>query len=156
MTSCGMHGRKARHRTSGGHSVEMGCRRKNRHEDIQYHQGWWRYPAGRIGADVAEQDRLAGDIERVHELLTNAPADRAWRRRGYLTMCRAHSSRLQLKEIDPPDASMTPRSRRRAKLMAAETHAETEGRTRGSWVAAVAGVVTLEEEGVFRRIIGYL
>eukprot|EP00903_Cladosiphon_okamuranus_P012535 g11738.t1 len=29
------------------------------------------------------------DVARVRELLANAPADRAWRRRGYLVLCRA-------------------------------------------------------------------
>eukprot|EP00903_Cladosiphon_okamuranus_P016928 g15604.t1 len=62
-----------------------------------------------------EYDELAEDFERVHKLLANAPADRAWRRRGYLTMCRAHPDRLWRREINYPDAGMTPRSRSRGK-----------------------------------------
>lgn len=39
------------------------------------------------------------DVERVRQLLANAPADRAWRRRGFLVLCRAHhpTGRVQLK-----------------------------------------------------------
>lgn len=38
------------------------------------------------------------DVARVKRLLANAPADRSWRRRGYLTMCRAFRNRLQLRQ----------------------------------------------------------
>lgn len=37
-----------------------------------------------------EEERLAEDVERV----LNAPADKAWRRRGYMVLCRAHQDRL--------------------------------------------------------------
>lgn len=40
-----------------------------------------------IGRWVKIQDRVADEIERVLYLLANAPADRAWRRRGYLVLC---------------------------------------------------------------------
>ncbi|CBJ48667.1 ankyrin repeat protein [Ectocarpus siliculosus] len=36
------------------------------------------------------------DDERARSLLARAPADRAWRRRGLLVLCRAHPDRLQL------------------------------------------------------------
>lgn len=35
----------------------------------------------------------------VGKLLANAPADKAWRRRGYLVLCRAHPDRLQQNQI---------------------------------------------------------
>ncbi|CBJ33147.1 ankyrin repeat protein [Ectocarpus siliculosus] len=37
-----------------------------------------------------------GDDERARSLLTRAPADRAWRRRGLLVLCHAYPDRLQL------------------------------------------------------------
>ena len=48
-----------------------------------------------VGMSIEEDNRLAEDIDRVRELLANAPADRAWRRRGYLVLCRAHPDRVQ-------------------------------------------------------------
>lgn len=52
-----------------------------------------RTPAYLIGSRLGEaQGSLAEDFERVRELLANAPADRAWRRRGFLVLCRAHYS----------------------------------------------------------------
>lgn len=57
---------------------------------------------GRVAADIvawATDDidalYLLEDIDLVHHLLKNAPADRAWRRRGYLVLCRAHPDRVQ-------------------------------------------------------------
>ncbi|CAM9317580.1 unnamed protein product [Scytosiphon promiscuus] len=45
--------------------------------------------AGMVGSRVEEPDRVVEEIERARKLLANAPADRAWRRRGFLVMCRA-------------------------------------------------------------------
>eukprot|EP00903_Cladosiphon_okamuranus_P005628 g5595.t1 len=57
-----------------------------------------------VGYFVEEENSLPGEVdrvrevERVRELLENAPTDRAWRRRGFLVMCRAHypSGRVRL------------------------------------------------------------
>ena len=52
-----------------------------------------------MGVCVAEEDQLAEDLERVHGLLVNAPADRAWRRRGYLVLCNAHPDSVQQEQV---------------------------------------------------------
>ncbi len=60
---------------------------------------------GKAAADMigsfVEHNSVAEDVERVRRLLANAPADRAWRRRGFLAMCRAHypSGRVQLGRV---------------------------------------------------------
>lgn len=102
----------------------------------------------------------------MHKLLANTPADRAWRRRGYLTMCRAHPDRLQRREIDHPDVGMAPRTRSRSKLATAGASSRgggggegtvEEGAVCGSWAVVVARVLRLDEEGgLFRTIVGYL
>lgn len=55
---------------------------------------------GKTAADRIRTRRLfrtePGDDERARSLLTRAPADRAWRRRGLLVLCHAHPDRLQL------------------------------------------------------------
>ena len=53
---------------------------------------------GQTAADVVEtsvegQNRRVEDVERVLALLANAPADRAWRRRCFLVLCRARYPR---------------------------------------------------------------
>lgn len=48
-----------------------------------------------IRADVeGDENYLAGNVDRVRELLANAPADRAWRRRGYLVLCRSYPDKV--------------------------------------------------------------
>lgn len=43
-------------------------------------------------------DNVGRDIEHVRQLLANAPADRNWRRKGYLVLCRAHLDRVQKRQ----------------------------------------------------------
>ncbi|CAM9998061.1 unnamed protein product [Scytosiphon promiscuus] len=47
-----------------------------------------------IGLKVEEGIRLADEVELVRKLLSNAPADRAWRRRGLPVLCRAYPGRV--------------------------------------------------------------
>ena len=107
------------------------------------------YRAANVVADnIEDEDRLAEDVERVHKLLANAPADRAWRRRGYLVLCRAHPDRVQ----QAPEVS----------TVSAYADNETSGqdvadeRASGELADAVEKVLRLQEEGVFRTIVGYL
>lgn len=41
-------------------------------------------------SDVEGKGSLAEGVERVRKLLANAPADCAWRPRGFLVLCRIH------------------------------------------------------------------
>ena len=128
---------------------------------------------GQTPADIARgrfEDRggLEEDFERVRMLLANAPADRAWRRRGYLAMCRAHPSRLRRPETNLPEAGRGgPRFSDRAKLVTAGMSSSSGGgggeggagddtSTCASWAAVVTRVLGLEEEGLFRAIVEYL
>lgn len=93
-----------------------------------------------IGALVEEEDRLAEDVDRVRRLLTNAPADKAWRRRGYLVLNRARQTQYTY---------TGPRTRSRARL-------ERARRVAGELAVVVAKVLRFPEEGIFREIVGYL
>ena len=89
--------------------------------------------ADMIGKDVEEADRLAEDVERVRELLANAPADRAWRRRGYLVLCRAHPDRVQQHSQASSDTTHhTNVARRTAAVQSWQTQGESRGAAR--WV----------------------
>ena len=108
-----------------------------------------------IDDSIDEQGGSVEEKERVRKLLANAPADRAWRRRGYVVMCRAHPARLQNNQAPGTPNSDTAR---------ADTSdcQETAGGGRmgeiedGDWTAVVSKVLWLQEEGVFRTIVGYL
>ena len=114
-----------------------------------------------IGTDVGlYQVCLAEDFERVHELLANAPADRAWRRRGYLVLCRAHPDRVQQGQViggtHHADAGRENRNleemTRVGEVMGGNIVDESTG---GGWVVVVSRVLRLQE-GIFRSIVGYL
>lgn len=97
-------------------------------------------------------------LTRVYNLLKKAPADRAWRRRGYLAMCRAHPVRLKPRqEISSSCASVAPRTRHRASCddTAVEGGASDE-KVGDDWASVMARVLELQEEGIFRTIVGYL
>eukprot|EP00752_Nemacystus_decipiens_P004985 g4533.t1 len=88
---------------------------------------------GQTPADAVERICYAGSevggVERVRELLANAPAERTWRRRGLLVASRA---------------------RQRMVYLRASTQAP------GEWTDLMDRVLGLAEEGVFRTIVGYL
>lgn len=108
---------------------------------------------------------LTDDVERVRNLLANAPADRAWRRRGYLVLCRVRPDRVQRRQdINNPRAAVGYRTRDNSKLARAGDSSgdesgcggTVEARTGGNWAGVVARVLELREEGIFRKIVGYL
>ena len=109
-----------------------------------------------IGLHAAEENSLDEDVERVRKLLANAPADRAWRRRGYLVLCRAHSDRVEQRQV------MDVIHQANGSLEEASGCNETvegsnmDGRTGGDWAVVVSKVLLLQEEDVFRTIVGYL
>eukprot|EP00752_Nemacystus_decipiens_P016787 g15024.t1 len=110
---------------------------------------------------VGKEDHLADDIERVRELLANAPADRVWRRRGYLVLCRAHPERLQQVQATSSDhhADTARGSRSCAKVARVGEVGGDSGVDEsigGDWTVVVSKVLLLQEEGIFRTIVGYL
>lgn len=124
--------------------------------------------AERAGDWVDEEDRAAGEIDRVRKLLRDAPADRAWRRRGLFVLCRAHPDRVQVqlaqKKHNQTRSSMASRTRSGVKLArAAAAGGNRAGggvvlnsRNVDEWTVVAATVLGLEEEGLFRAIVGYL
>ena len=120
--------------------------------------------AGVVALGVDEWD-IGEDPERVSEVLANAPSDRAWRRRGYLVMCRAHPDRMQpTQESDRAPAGMARRTRGRSKVARTEASGCTATvggstsceQTSGDWAGLMTVVLGLQEDGIFRTIVGYL
>ncbi|CAM9847991.1 unnamed protein product [Scytosiphon promiscuus] len=100
------------------------------------------------------------DVERVRQLLANAPADRAWRRRGFLAMCRAHypTARVRLeRETKRSHSAMTAKKDR---VSGGPSRAEED------WVGvarmlmgAGSDPISLMGSGaelIFETIVGYL
>ena len=146
--------------TQGAAEVVDALLRAGADETIVDNQG--RKASDVVGGEVAEEERLAEDFERVSELLANAPADRAWRRRGYLVLCRAHPHRVQhhsQASNDTDHSDTARRTRSRAKLARAGGVAggsTVDGRPGVDWDIVMTRVLLLQEEGIFRTIVGYL
>ena len=120
---------------------------------------------GESPLDQAGHVDLTRAAERVRWLLTNAAADRAWRRRGYLAMCRAHQDRLQQQPpIRQPRGGAGWKTGRLAVRMKEDVGASgssagggaVDERITGGWGSAAACLVGLDEDGLFRKIVGYL
>lgn len=132
-----------------------------------------------VGHDSYESQGLVAeeDVERVRKLLANAPADRAWRRRCLLVLCRFHPDKVQLRQMNGPAhaGGKSPRTRSAATTrVTSETSSADfqsnnrrgggtavagnmlDGRAGGDWASFMARVLGLEEEGIFRLIVGFL
>ncbi|CAB1098451.1 unnamed protein product [Ectocarpus sp. CCAP 1310/34] len=120
---------------------------------------------GHTAADMVvlkteESDSLAEDVDRVRKLLARAPADRAWRRRGFLILSRAHypGGRVQFghRTSQAPAAGVAKRTR----------SSEEPSRAEIDWAGVVSmlmgdGVdpISLMGDGanlIFEKIVGYL
>ena len=116
-----------------------------------------------LGSRVEEENSLAGDAERVRKLLTNAPVDRVWRRRGYLVLCRYHPDRMKPSQETSKHchSGVARRNTRSANKLARKTRVAggstvDVSTTGGDWAGVVWNVLGLQEEGIFRTIVGYL
>ncbi|CAM9897989.1 unnamed protein product, partial [Pylaiella littoralis] len=60
--------------------------------------GWEQYD----DADEHEGSNIQrkSDDQRIRDMLTRAPADRSWRRRGWLVLCRSYPTKVQLSAKD--------------------------------------------------------
>ena len=112
-----------------------------------------------LNMDLEESMEDEDVVKRARELLANAPADKAWRRRGYWALCRAHPDRLQ-EDLLRPDNSRPRRGKRRStrsRLHRSSMAAEADLRSNGSsWAGAAGWMFGLGEEAIFRTIVGYL
>eukprot|EP00752_Nemacystus_decipiens_P005208 g4727.t1 len=117
-------------------------------------------PADMVGSSMGGEDSVAEEVERVRQLLLNAPADRAWRRRGFLVLCRAHypSGKVQLQQAGSHahDAGMSKRTRSRPGLSRAER--EWAG-VASMLMGAGSDSISLMGDGadvIFQTVVGYL
>lgn len=112
----------------------------------------------------------SGDAIRVLELLTNAPADRAWRRRLPLVICRARPDRIQLSASARKNWSRSSRSSRNIRKVARRGKRSPGSRLRGvgeckagdgsdvrdRFQDLAATVLTLDNEDLFKKIVRFL
>eukprot|EP00903_Cladosiphon_okamuranus_P016932 g15608.t1 len=116
-----------------------------------------RSPAHVVSLGVKIRHELPEQYEVVRTLLVNAPADRAWRRRGFPTMCRAQSGRLETgQEGRATHAGGEPNMEQLCQLGGACGEGTCVRESRSNWPEVVRDVLGLAKEGVFRTIVGFL
>lgn len=113
------------------------------------------------------------DTTQVHHLLSKAPQDKTWRRRGWLVLCRTRPDRVRPKVKN--EGAITTISSRKVRARDADAGSRSDAaatlqqgvegamvpRERDAPAAAslgnlVANVLGLREEDVFRSIVGFL
>lgn len=112
-----------------------------------------------------------GDVISVRRLLATAAQDKAWRRRGWLVLCRSRPVSVQLKagsdeaivegkarhvRTSPDSTDAGSGLPRRARRAAVSTTISQRRRRTGGLSTLVATVVSLHEDGLFRIILEFL
>lgn len=93
---------------------------------------------------------LSNNSRYLRRVLVDAPADRAWRRRGMLVMCRSLPGKVLV--IDKKVTAGKPRARGGAGRGRRGAHVD-----RGRRVASMlARVMELEDDEIFRTVVGFL
>lgn len=92
------------------------------------------------------------NVERVRQLLANAPVDRARRRRGVLLLCVARHRRERRQSATIADVQENTDSQDTNGRRKVEGKAEDDWTRMATWVTALG----LAQEGIFRTIVGYL
>ncbi|CAN0362642.1 unnamed protein product [Ectocarpus fasciculatus] len=108
----------------------------------------------------ASDDNYPEAVEHTRSLLVNAPKDRAqraWSRRSFFVLCRAHPDRVRLTDV-VDDGATAPRAKKMATAAAVVDSgrrgndcesADNFQRAMGSWMR-------LKEDGIFREIMAFL
>eukprot|EP00903_Cladosiphon_okamuranus_P009973 g9459.t1 len=181
----------AKYVPSGWHPVHFAC--KKLHEDlVELLLRWEADEAilGRYGETASDcvpsEEKIRGgqDVEirlakrdRILKLLAHAPNDRAWRRRGFVVLCRAHPGRLRLacgkdpragggasaSDSDSDSASDSDghpgswgNKMARQELAGARGEENIGDGAVGSFDRLAAWLVHLQDDNLFRQIVGFL
>ncbi|CBN76536.1 conserved unknown protein [Ectocarpus siliculosus] len=118
-------------------------------------------PADVIGVydrgDVNDED-VKADHKRIRRMLARAPADRSWRRRGWLVLSRSCPTRVQIAN----KGSRVNRNSCPAKVARVSgedlggDEEEAENQMTVDWGGLVGSLLGLEADGLFRLVVGFL
>lgn len=114
---------------------------------------------GSVAADVVGEGLLGHFVpgpqienaERVRQLLATAPVDKMWYRRGYLVMCRQFRGRIR-----PGRSSLCACRRAAGCRRAVGCRCAVGCMCAAACGRCVVWTVSVEEGGIFRKIVGYL
>ncbi|CAN0311942.1 unnamed protein product, partial [Ectocarpus sp. 6 AP-2014] len=122
-------------------------------------------PADVIGGSLEQKDfddeERKADKQRIRQMLARAPADRSWRRRGWLVLSRSCPTRVHIAN-GGSSSSISSTNGNSAKVArvsgegSSRDDEETEDQMMVDLRDLVGRLVGLEAEGLFRLVVGFL
>ncbi|CAN0422767.1 unnamed protein product [Ectocarpus sp. 8 AP-2014] len=120
-------------------------------------------PADVLGEweENSNDEEFKADNQRIRRMLARAPADRSWRRRGWLVLSRSCPTRVQIAKgrIGRVISSSNGCSAKVVSVSGQDLGGhdeEKEDKTTVDWRGVVGRLVGLEADGVFRLVVGFL
>ncbi|CAN0094282.1 unnamed protein product [Scytosiphon promiscuus] len=110
---------------------------------------------------VVNEQRRRVDDQRIRRMLARAPADRSWRRRGWLVLCRSRPSRMQLVRVSSSSSSSSssiskPAKGARLSGVPSAGGDEAGDASKRDPAALFGRVIELKAEDVFRLVVCFL
>ncbi|CAM9435338.1 unnamed protein product [Ectocarpus fasciculatus] len=106
--------------------------------------------------NMSEED----NIQRIHRMLARAPADRSWRRRGWLVLSRYHPTRVEIEIVNGSNNSISKGCSNKVATVSGEDSSRDVEETEDQMVIELRGLVGrlvgLEADSVFRLVVGFL
>ncbi|CAN0145106.1 unnamed protein product [Ectocarpus fasciculatus] len=116
-------------------------------------------PEDKIGAmhhHGNNNEEIEVDNQRIRHMLARAPADRSWRRRGWLVLSRSCPTRVQIANGRNSSTSCFAKVARASGEGSGGGDEEPEDEMMVAWRDLVARLVGLEADGLFRLVVGFL
>ncbi|CAN0035215.1 unnamed protein product [Ectocarpus sp. 12 AP-2014] len=121
-------------------------------------------PADVIGdwPDVDNDEEIEVDNQRIRRMLARAPADRSWRRRGWLVLSRSCPTRVRVANGTNSGSCIGSSKGCSTKVArvsgedSGEDDEEAEDQMMVDWRGLVGRLVGLEADGLFRLVVGFL
>ncbi len=105
------------------------------------------------GDEDSDFRQLRADDQRIRDMLARAPADRSWRRRGWLVLCRFRPDEVQLAVTSNRRRSSAKGARMSGSVVVRD---RTGGDTAVDLARLVRNVVELDADAIFRLVVGFL
>eukprot|EP00903_Cladosiphon_okamuranus_P008638 g8282.t1 len=121
------------------------------HSERRAGETWWPQYPGVDGYD--DEARRKANHEGIRRMLARAPADRSWRRRGWLVLARSCPAKMRPSEASNSGGGSG------GSGGGGDAHGGgngTEDRSKIDLERLVGGVIALSEEGVFRSVVDFL
>ncbi|CAM9977341.1 unnamed protein product, partial [Ectocarpus sp. 8 AP-2014] len=114
---------------------------------------------GALQQDGLNNEEPEADNQRIRRMLTRAPADRSWRRRGWLVLSRSCPTRVQVANGSSSSNNDNGNSAKVARVIgegSSRDDEETEDHMMVELGDLVGRLVELEADGLFRLVVGFL